>query len=158
MTIRRGDSVRADESACRFGLESRNRGRLRAGPVDFDASLENGAVFDADARRLDIADHRAVLLDFNAIGGIDIAGDFAEDDQFARGNFGIQDAAAADGKAVATDGDRSFDLAIDLQIFFGADAALNFEARADAGQAAGGGSSRTRKRARIGYGLGAALE
>src|SRR2546427_9614558 len=44
----------------------------------------------------------------------------------------IQLAAAPHGEAVATDGDRPFDFAIDLQILFGVDAALDFEGRINA--------------------------
>jgi len=149
----------ADQGTRRFRFQSRNSSRFRARTIDLNAALEDGSVFDTDARGLNIADDCAVFLDLHAIVGIDVAGNFAEDDQFARRNFRIQLAAATDGETMAANGDRSFDLAIDLQIFFGADAALNLETGADAGETACGRGSRARgKGVRVGCGFGATLE
>src|SRR5579871_5220226 len=73
------------------------RGReVRVGALDFDVALEVGALFDADARGGDVADHFAVLLDFHAIAGLQVAGDVAVDDHFARADFGIELRRAAD--------------------------------------------------------------
>ena len=70
-----------------FSLLSLNR---RVGALDLDVTLEIGAFLDADARRRNIADHLAVLLDLDAVARAEIAGGIAVDDHFARGNFGIQ--------------------------------------------------------------------
>src|SRR5438128_6549416 len=50
----------------RLGKRAAARFLLRA-LVNFDRAFEVGAVFDADARRGQIAIHRAILLDFNPV-------------------------------------------------------------------------------------------
>ena len=101
------------------------------GALDFDAALEIGAVFDADARRRDVAGDRAVLLDLDAVAGVKIARQVAVDDHFASPNFRAQLAGAADREALAIEDDRAFQFAVDLKILFAGDLALNFNARAE---------------------------
>src|SRR5690242_21638027 len=60
------------------------RNLVRRGPADFDAALEYGAVFDANARRLNVADHRTVSLDVHTVAGIHVAAYFAVDGEFPR--------------------------------------------------------------------------
>src|SRR6266851_1227380 len=61
---------------------------LGLGGVDLDATLELRAVFDADARGGDVADHRAVALDVNAIAGVKVARYLSVDDNSTRVNLG----------------------------------------------------------------------
>ena len=51
--------------------------------ADVDAALEEGAVFDGDAGGDDVAGEGAFAADVDAIGGLAVAADFAEDDDFA---------------------------------------------------------------------------
>src|SRR4029077_4016959 len=66
------------------------RGGLGLGRVDFDAALEVGTVFDADARGGNITNDRAIRFDVDAVTGVQIADDLAVDDYFAGVNFGIE--------------------------------------------------------------------
>ena len=68
-------SLGSANSQCRRAFVLRSL--ILHGRADFDATLENSAVLDADAGGLDIAEHRAVPFDFNAIPGIHIAADLA---------------------------------------------------------------------------------
>jgi hypothetical protein len=72
----------------RFGFRALFNRRL--GALDFDASFEICAVFYADSRRRNVADHLAILLDLDAISRAEIAGGITVDDYFPSGNFGIQ--------------------------------------------------------------------
>lgn len=105
---------------------------LGFGRVDFDAALEVGAVLDADARGGDIAGHRAVGFDVDAVAGVEIADDFAVDDDFAGANFGIEHGGGADGELMAIQRDRAVDLAVDLQVFRTGDVPVDVQAGAQA--------------------------
>jgi len=87
----------ACENALVFGALIAGR---RFGSLDFDAALEVGAVFDAEARRGDVADHFAVLLDLDAIAHAYIADGLAVDHYFAGVDLGIQLSAASHGEPV----------------------------------------------------------
>ena len=71
--------------ACRGRVRCRTR---RA--IDLDRAFEVRAVLNHDARGGQIADHRAILLDFDAVAGAQIALDAAVDDDFARHHVGGQ--------------------------------------------------------------------
>src|SRR5450755_2180797 len=83
----------ADSRGCQAGL-----GRscvlgfftvdLLAGLANVDPTLKEGAFFDADALGDDVAVKRAFAADVEAVAGRHVAADFAEDDDFARGNVG----------------------------------------------------------------------
>jgi len=75
-------SLVSTNSHCRSGCGLRSL--ICHGPADFDATLENSAVLDADAGRLDVADHRAVPFDLHTIPGIHIAADFTVNRELAR--------------------------------------------------------------------------
>ena len=129
---------------CRKALLVRNAGEhslfdalftgRRFGSLDFDAALEVGAVFDAEARGGDVADHFAVFLDLDAIAHADIAHGLAVDHNFAGIDLGIQLSAASDGEPVIEQGNGTFDLAIDLQIFVAGDFTLDGKRGPDTGQ------------------------
>src|SRR5258707_276212 len=59
-------------------------GHLWIGPQNIDAALEVGAVIDADAGALDVADQAALLADGNFAGDLYVAADTAEDHHLAR--------------------------------------------------------------------------
>src|SRR6266581_234746 len=75
---------RRTSARARWAGAFRFRRRVRAGPADFDATLEYGAVLDTDARGLNVADHRAVPFDLHPITGIHITADFAVNCELAR--------------------------------------------------------------------------
>ena len=108
------------------------------GLADVDAALEECAVFDGDAGSGDVAGECAFAADIDAVGGGDVAADFAEDDDFAGGDVGGDLAVAADGDAIAGEIDGSFDLAVDVEGFGAGDFAFDDEALADGGLVAGG--------------------
>src|SRR5437867_1228754 len=106
------------------------RGCLGLGWVDFDAALEVGAVLDADARRGNISNDRAILLDVHTAAGMEIPNDFAINDHFAGLNFGIELGGGAHGQFVATKRDGALDLAVDPQVFGAGD--MPFDCKASA--------------------------
>src|SRR4051794_15897815 len=79
---------------------ARNSGGLGfgLGTGDIDAAFEVGAVVDADAGGLDIADHTALVADRQLLGYFDIAAHRSEDDYFARFDVGLDLAVLADGE------------------------------------------------------------
>ena len=119
---------------------------MRLGRVDLDATLELGAVFDADARRGDVADHRAITLDVDAVTGVDIANHFSVNDNFARVNFGSELRRGSDREPVAAQGDGSIHFPIDLQIFGAGDVSLDLQAGTQTRGTACGAADRCRAR------------
>src|SRR5438552_3877749 len=117
---------------------SRGRGRFReravrilvlvGGLVDFDGAFEVGAVLDHDPRGGQIAVHRTVLLDLDAVLGAQIALHGAVDHNFAGDNIGGHFRGRADSELPLVELDQSFDRAIDLQIFAPSDFALHMQA------------------------------
>ena len=91
-----------------------------------------GAVLDADARRINVADDRAVLLDVDAAAGVHIADDFAVSDDVPRMNFGSKLGRRTDGQFMALERDGAIDDAVDLQVFRAGDLTLDLDACADA--------------------------
>src|SRR5690348_852656 len=145
---RRGSLVTKEAGATAASVGGVGLGLCR---IDFDAALEVGAVFDADAGSGNIADDGAVLADIDAAAGAEIADDRAEDDDFAGFDFGIERGGRADGELVSAKRDGAFDLAVDLEIFGADDLAFDPKRRTDtrgrlrtgAGRASG---SRSRRR------------
>src|SRR3954463_16437269 len=82
----------------------RSGGDLRLGPHDIDAALEVGAIVDADAGALDVADETAFVADGNLLGDLNIAPNASENNHFA-----------------------SFDIGLDLAVRAHCDQALRFE-------------------------------
>jgi len=67
-----------------------------AGPLaDIDAALEEGAVFDGDTRRDNIAGQRTIAADIDAITRSQIAAHLAQHDDLARINVGSDHSVAA---------------------------------------------------------------
>jgi len=104
------------------------RGGLGFGWVDFDAALEMGAVFDANPGGGNVAGDRAVTLDVDAIAGIEIADNFAVDDNFAGMNFGVEDGAGANGELMAIERDGALHVAVNLQVFRAGELPLDVKA------------------------------
>ena len=107
-------------------------GGLGFGRFDFDAALEMGAIFDADARGGNVADDRAIGLDVDAIAGVDVADDFAKHDDFAGMNFRSEHGRGADGELMAIERNGAVHLAVNLQIFRAGELTFDMQARTQA--------------------------
>jgi hypothetical protein len=123
--------------------------------ADVDAALEEGAVFDGDAGGDDVAGEGTFAADVDAVGGLAVAADFAENDDLASADVGGYLAVAADGDAVAGEIDGAFDFTVDVKGLGTGDLAFNYETFADGGLFAvgdctgsGGSSARTESRCR----------
>ena len=81
----------------RFVLRGLRRMHLRLRPRDVDAAFEVGAVVDADAGGLDVADEASLVADGELLQGLDIAFDRAEDHHLARPDVRAHLAVAPDG-------------------------------------------------------------
>ncbi len=101
--------------------------------ADIDAALEEGTVFDGDACGDDVAGEGAFGADVDAIGGLAVTADLAEDDDLACADVGGYLAIAADGDAVAGEVDGAFDFTVDVEGLGTGDFALDDEALADGG-------------------------
>src|SRR5580704_8621006 len=108
------------------------RGGLGFGRVDFDAALEMGAIFDADAGGRNVADDRAVGLDVYAVARVEVADDFAKRDHLAGMNFRIQHGGGADRELMAIERDGAVHLAVNLQVFRAGELTLDMQARTQA--------------------------
>ena len=106
---------------------------LLAGLADVDATLEERAFFDADALGDDVAVERAFAANVEAVAGRHVAADFAENDDFARGNVGRDYAITSDGDAIAGQVDGAFHAAIDVERLGAGDFALDDERLAERG-------------------------
>src|SRR5204862_6358121 len=104
-------------------------GGLSLGWVDFDATLEVGAVLDADARRGNISHDRAILLDVDAAACVEVLDDFAVNDHSASLNFGIELGGGAYGQFVAGERDGAVHLAVDPQVLGAGKMSLDCQAR-----------------------------
>jgi hypothetical protein len=107
-------------------------GGLGFGRVDFDAALEMGAIFDADARGGNVADDRAFALDVDAVAGVEVADDFAKHDHLAGMNFGIEHGGGTDGELMAVQRDGAVHLSVNLQVFRAGELTLDMQARTQA--------------------------
>ena len=111
-------------------------GLLLFGRVDFDAALEMGAVLDADARRINVADDGAILLDVHPPTVVDIADHFAVSNHVASMNFRFELGGGANGEFVTLEADGALDDSVDLQIFRTVDLTLDLDAATEARGAA----------------------
>src|SRR6202007_1534452 len=114
-------------SRCRFG-KSTAAGFLLGTLVDLDGTFEIGAVLNHDARGRQVADHGAILLDFDAILGAHISLHVAIDHHFTGDHVGGHLRGGANGELPLVELDQSFDRAIDLQIFVACDFAFHVQA------------------------------
>lgn len=102
------------------------------GWVDFNAALEVSAILDADARGGNIADDGAVFFDIDAIGGVEIADDFAENNGLAGVNFRIELGGGTDGESMAGQGNGAIHFAVDLKVFYTDDFTFDLQASTQA--------------------------
>jgi len=105
----------------------------RAGAIDLDGALEVRAVLNHDARRGQVSDHRAILLDFDAVASPQIALHAAIDDAFTSHNVRGQLCAGAYGELAVFELDQPFDAAVHMQIFISRYFALYVQAGAEPG-------------------------
>src|SRR6267378_3552823 len=123
------------------GLRKRAAAGLLLGAlVDLDGAFEIGAVFDHDARGGQVANDRAILLDFDAVLGAKIALHVPVDHHFAGNDVGGHLRGGANGQLPLVELDQSFDRAVDLQIFV----ARNFAFHVQAGSEPRGCTVRSR--------------
>src|SRR5216683_5262274 len=94
------------------------------GPIDLNGALEIRAVLNHDARRGQISDHRAILLDFDAVASPQIALHGAINDDFARYNVCGQLCAGPHGEFAVFELNQPFDAAVYMQIFISGNFAL----------------------------------
>jgi len=87
---------------------------LLAALADVDSALEEGAVFDRDARGDHVAGQRTVAADIDAVAGGQISANFAEDDDLPGIDVGGYHAVAANRNAIAGKIDGPFYSAIDI--------------------------------------------
>src|SRR5579859_150192 len=99
--------------------------------VNFDRALEVGAIFNADARRGQVAIDGAIFLDFNAVIGAKITLHTAVDNNFAGNDVSSEFRGGTDGKFPLIELDQSFDGAIDQQIFVAGNFTFDMEARSE---------------------------
>src|SRR5579862_8019003 len=113
-TDRLGVSHGSGYRACRGGGRRRSgcRGLHRLGLHDVDAALKVRAILDDDARGPDVADQPAVLADFEAVTGFDVALDRAKHHHFARLHGCVYFSVRPDGELVIVQLDRAFDVAV----------------------------------------------
>src|SRR6266853_130170 len=119
---------------------------VRFGGVDLDATLELRAVFDANARRGNVADDRSIALDVDTVASVHIADHFSVDDIFACMNLRSELRRGPDGESVAAQRDGSIYFSIDLQIFSAGDVSLDLQAGTKTRGAACGATSERRNR------------
>src|SRR6266478_768707 len=112
------------------GLRKRTApaGFLLGALVDLDGAFEVGAVFDHDARGGQVADDRAIFLDFDAILGAKISLHVAVDHNLTGNDVSGHFGSGADGQLPLVELDQSFDRAIDLQIFVARNFAFHMQA------------------------------
>ena len=117
----------------RFGLvvDLRDARGGFVGARHVQAALHLGAVFDGDVPGDHVADDVTGAADGDRIAAVQIAFDFAEDQNLARLDIGGQAAVGANDDFGVFQMDLAFDLAIDVEVFAAADFAaaygLSFE-------------------------------
>src|SRR5215510_15502574 len=118
-----------------LGLEGRALGRARLGLLlHVDAAAEVRAVRDGDAGRDDVALDRAVLLDVDLLGRVQIARDLAEDDDGLGGDLRLDAAVRSDREDVVLQLDLAVDPAFDRKVLAAAQLAVDHDALANARQ------------------------
>jgi hypothetical protein len=109
--------------------------------ADVDAAFEEGAVFDGDACGDDVAGKRTFAADVDAVRGLAVAANFAENDDLAGADVGCYLTVAANGDAVAGEVDGTFDFAINVERLGTGDLTLDDKALANGGLLVRGSSS-----------------
>jgi hypothetical protein len=115
--VKRGEELSGFFGFCFGGCRGNGALGFVAWLADVDAALEEGAVFDRDASGDDVAGEGTFAADVNAIGGLAVAANFAEDDDLAGADVRGYLAIAADGNAVAGEVDSAFDFTVDVERF-----------------------------------------
>ncbi len=131
--MRRSDELLGFFSFCFGGCRGHGAFGFVAWLADVDAALEEGTVFDGDASGDDVAGQGTFAANVDAIGGLAVAANFAENDDFAGADVGGYLAIAADGDAVAGEVDGAFDFTVDVEGLGTRDLAFDDEAFADGG-------------------------
>src|SRR3984893_11619954 len=123
----------------RRGRRGRNRGRpgirglVEIGfffgrcAIDLDRAFEIRAVLNHDARGGQIANDRAILLDFEAVAGTQITLYAAIDDDFARYHVGGQLGCGPHGQLAVIELNEPLDGAVNVQIFIPRNFALDVQ-------------------------------
>ena len=104
-----------------------------AGLADVDAALEEGAIFDGDARGDDVAGERTFAAYVDTVRCLAVAADLTEDDDLAGADVGCDLAVAANGDAVTGEVDGAFNLSVNVEGFGTGDFTLDDEALTDGG-------------------------
>ena len=105
--------------------------RLGAGALHVDGAAEVRAFGNGDARRGDVAVHRAVVANVDLLRGGDVAGDFTEHDHRLREDLGLDLAVRANREHVVLQIDPAFDVAFDRQVFAPAQLAFDDDGLSD---------------------------
>src|SRR5262249_49706311 len=105
-------------------------GDLGLGADDVDAALKVGAVVDADAGALDVADEASLFANRDFSGDLHVAVDGAEDHDLAGFDVGAHLAVGSYGEQ-ALGFHFAFDFAVDQQLFARVDVTLNTHRTAD---------------------------
>ena len=100
---------------------------LRLGLLDIDTAFEQGAVFDADTRGNDVSHKLRILTDINLVRGLHVALHLPEDDDLPGPNAGLNTTVRPDRYFILLRFDRSFDIAIDIEVFLREDLADDFD-------------------------------
>src|SRR4029434_1679133 len=99
-----------------------------------DAAAEMRAVGDGDARRDDVALDRAVLLDVDLLGRVQIPRHLAEDDDGLGGDLGLDATVRSDSEHVVAQLDLAVDPTLDREVLAAAQLAVDHNALSDARQ------------------------
>jgi len=97
------------------------------GTINLHAPLEISAILNTDPSRCDIAAHRATPFNLDSVASTKIARQLTVHNDFTCSDVGIQLSGASYGQPSALKRDRTTNFAVDLQIFFACDRALNRE-------------------------------
>src|SRR2546425_2821799 len=115
---------------------------LRFCRINFDAASKLSAVLDADARRSNVTEDRAIPLDFDAAARVEISDYLAVHNHVACVDFRVELRGRADGQRMAVQRNRAFDLSVDLQVFCTGDVAPDLQAGSQAREILNSGAAR----------------
>ena len=107
-----------------------------SGFVNLDRALKVRAVLDHDPRGRQIADHRAILLDLDAVARSQIPLHVAVDHDFAGDDICRHFSARADCQFAVFQLNQPFDCAVDVQVLIAGDFALDVQSRTEPRNAA----------------------
>jgi hypothetical protein len=119
---------------------------LRSGGFNFCPAPKISAVFDADSACVYVAGDRAAVLDLDTVSRVKVAGDFALDDDFIGGNFGIELAGRSYREPMAMKCDWAFHFSVNTQIRLARDSARKLNCRRQARHRVSDGTRRARHR------------